>query len=1306
MKRPKSSSEDIKLSPESQNLRKFGDEIIRKGLTESNVFGPKLSHEKSVLNDSHITGIVSTHRVQKTAAKEWGFEPGTGSRANSSFDVPCSRPGRPISISMQIAIHFRVTPVTADDIDRGTFASASQHDTYVSRNTAVSKLPVASEISAQDQGRYLERDAAVEFVDGKPAIFSTISDDPQERQEFHALIEKVERARCGKTRSKSLKLNLKADPAFYRTLLGDEELPNKVRVLIENELERLPVGYAALSPAHPEQPADKTTADWLTVDDEEIYNTRRALQRCGRAQTKQWENTACFDQGSSPQIYHRIEGELPASLSVEQRAAALKTLCRQFEVRELPYVAVLHAPDANNDPNNVHFHIIYYARPARRMTSDRETHCRPFSVEAQAKALQGENGNFVKTQQQMKIRREAWPDGTPLPKAFEGKWDFEVEHKYKSGKRSYKTSRPFMRSKVREVTSREWFSQLRKLFAEAVNQELVRAGLPPSFHPGSFEEMGIDKKPEQKMFKGQASREMRGIPTVIGVENELSDWNYRISQLEKTKASNFASVDQEIESLDQQYQRLPGQTAAADDDFVKKMDQYAWMMWSVHQSTYESQLASEQLERLKSRPNMIIKRQTQLAELAKDDLKAFASGPRTKLDGARKRLENSERLIRDAEEHLAKLDRRLGSLARLPSQKALIASDQEEIAGKYRREVLDVLDGKFQSAPVPEVAIATMQPVPETKTNVLPVADPLRRHVLALVKSLLLGVRRLAQRDNGIIVPARVEIDRESELMREPAYLDAQPALQKIKQLQDRAIADVVGYLRAYPSALRLRTSDRSETSIPIKYELQVNQPSYKLTFSRFGDGPEIATAVEQALELEHKKQLAEAHKQEKWLEKRDQARRWLEKGQLHIQREADDSCIIAQTTELSKKEVSNATPNADLQKHFEQNIATTIVPASSDEIQSKTTSQPEGKKSDTPVEITKSGLETGKASINNRSSEKTEKPTRQSIMSALDALDDLMNIPRPSQLGTDTVAKPPIDHTVIGVADQKQVAYDPPADGKGMPVKATKSTEHEDLKPLPGDTQADQVASQENNPVQVQHNNPEPLAQTQESALQKPVPADRNDILGPARRIARDTPTVEQDNVEETIAFIKSAVDRPFTIAEINNGKLELVPLGPETRDGKLNKAVLYSSEMQIILRDTRDVQWAEKKQLSLLLLDHANGHNIGNIEAIIAVLPQEIDRKLFRKWQGTPTLIELQYKLADREERATQAYCSKWLKSKTFDHHNQLKNADLALRQYEKWPAEIPGDEFESMKSDAAKHRVNMFNQVQMARSSFGIA
>lgn len=174
MKRPKSSSKDIKLSPESQNLRKFGDEIIRRGLTESNVFGPKLSHEQSVLNDSHITGKVSTKRVQKTAAMEWGFEPGTGSRANLSFDVPCSRPGRPLSKSMQTAIHVRVTPVTADDIDRGTFASASQHDAYVSRETAVSKLPVASAISAQDQGRYLERDAAVEFVDGKPAIFAVM----------------------------------------------------------------------------------------------------------------------------------------------------------------------------------------------------------------------------------------------------------------------------------------------------------------------------------------------------------------------------------------------------------------------------------------------------------------------------------------------------------------------------------------------------------------------------------------------------------------------------------------------------------------------------------------------------------------------------------------------------------------------------------------------------------------------------------------------------------------------------------------------------------------------------------------------------------------------------------------------------------------------------------------------------------------------------------------------------------------------------------------------------------------------------
>jgi len=837
----------------------------------------KLSHDKSIFGDEHITGRVGgrARPIQKEEADEQG-------RVRKSLDVPISRNGRPVSVTGLITFHLCNTPVRTSCIDAGKLGSAGHHDKYLSREDAVPLMPDKTAIGAEGQGNYIERESATEAVDGKPVILSNISEDPSLRADFHAKAEKMERAACGKTRKKKIKLDVRGNPEFFRNLVNDPELPAEVREAISADLAA--EHRASADPLNLGSCASDQKTDWVTVEPDDVRKVRQCLERLGwKKNNKRWSATACFDQGSSPQVYQRIEGELPIELSLEGRVAALQQICRIFEVDGLPYVAVLHAPDELNDPANVHFHILYYSRPAALMTQDREKHFAPHALHA-GNVLH-KNADFVapKVERQMELRREAWPPGEPLPEEYEGKWDFEVAHRYKSGKRSYKTTYPFRQKKSRRVVSAEWFADLRNHVAKSINDELVSAGLKPKLHPGSFKDLAIEKTPETKLFKDQWDRELRGIPTVAGIENERCDWDYRISELERRKKTEQQLVTDHSCKLAAKFNSVDGRTAASIAAFEAAMVKYRVQREIAIQANFESDVARQYLERLRSRPSIIIKRNTRIVRSAEKDIRALGSTTSKKLAAAEARKAKAERAIGEAQECISVLFAQIGQAVSLPERKS-------EDAENARRSALSAVQKLRQILKQEPELVASAQPEPEPEpvrdaggraspitTNPEASLRPTSRIVYRIrekppapapgdlfARELLGGKRRLRQKSSGHVVPVTFKSPAEKLLTGDAHFLARQLELQEVKLRQDKRVANIVEYLTASRDGLQLSKPDAEPISR--RYELKVNVPSYRTDFVQFGDDPQIIAAVESAIDRTRQEHLDEVRRDEEEL--------------------------------------------------------------------------------------------------------------------------------------------------------------------------------------------------------------------------------------------------------------------------------------------------------------------------------------------------------------------------------------------------------------------------------------------------------
>lgn len=447
------------------------------------------------------------------ARARWAVEP--------DFKVPTCMVDRPRTITGATSFHFSYITISKEAVPtvngtpiEGAFGklregAGFEHSKYIERDGA----PETS--NGVQHAVYVERPGAVENImaatinetpteeesailgiqgmapEGIPSIFSNISDDPFERQEFWRAVERCER----NPKTHQIVLDPETSPRWWDALPETEQLdPSfKNHALLVGEKYRL-----YLDAAVPEGESRKRfQTDPYTVSTERAgMLIRQAMSMPGFDDSMP---PLKFKSGRGGRVQIRFVAELPHELSAEDRALIVQNFCDRLasiEKRKDPdgtsrkvgmmYTAVIHAPDAHNDSRNCHLHIVAHDRPARFL----EEH---------------------------------------------GMWDFEYQETY-SHKGEDRIRHPHRQNKIGEIAragngadyeraGRNFIPAMRKDFADITNAVLKARGINRRYDHRKYTEIGIDRTPTEHLGTKAAALEAIGVPTIVGQLNAIAIWN-------------------------------------------------------------------------------------------------------------------------------------------------------------------------------------------------------------------------------------------------------------------------------------------------------------------------------------------------------------------------------------------------------------------------------------------------------------------------------------------------------------------------------------------------------------------------------------------------------------------------------------------------------------------------------------------------------------------------------------------------------------------------------------------------------------
>ena len=233
---------------------------------------------------------------------------------------------------------------------------------------------------------------------------------------------------------------------------------------------------------------------------------RDRRKKDARASRKEDEFGIRHDAGKSDRVQFRLVGELPCEVDHDARRRILEGVCAEFEKRNLPYIAVIHAPGPNNHERNWHFHLVYHDRPVCRFDGTAETH------------IKTEDANKTKVSARALASKAKWLND-PLIQSQIGQWDFRVRAEWKTKSRNRRVSYPFAQRKDRDVTRKSFVPALRALLSDLTNAELERAGAARRVDPLSHKKARRASEPGQKLFSTDHALELSGVPTPRGTAN-------------------------------------------------------------------------------------------------------------------------------------------------------------------------------------------------------------------------------------------------------------------------------------------------------------------------------------------------------------------------------------------------------------------------------------------------------------------------------------------------------------------------------------------------------------------------------------------------------------------------------------------------------------------------------------------------------------------------------------------------------------------------------------------------------------------
>lgn len=483
----------------------------------------------------------------------WGLDP--------DFRAPTPLVDRPRSVDGATSFHFSFTRHSM----KGVPTSGGQplpgyalpgndlgfdHSKYIERDGA-------AEVSlGADHAVYLERPGAVERVRevaathsldeavaqelllsssaltplfGIPSVFSNISDDPFERQEYWRAVERE----ATPAKKHRILLDPTISPSWWDRLAHDDEIDVGFRIHALGVRDKYRQHLS-------DQDAGRTSARFkpqsyngLNVEaaGQILVSAARLLEDGSPAPFR-------FKSGAGGILQFRLVAELPHELSAEDRALIVQNFCDllgELEERDgkkvgMKYTAVIHAPDAHNDKRNYHLHLIAHHRPAE----------------------------FIEEL---------------------GLWDFEVvEHYVDPGSGKERNRHPFRQKTIGgvdrtpdagdpEKTGLNFIPYLRKEFARITNEVLAARGIDRRLDPRRYEEMKIDRTPTEHLGNSAAALEAIGVSTVRGSRNAVSIWNDAEREIRrqvviaaKAHASRNAELQKlhdDVMAIDQVHPHLP-----------------------------------------------------------------------------------------------------------------------------------------------------------------------------------------------------------------------------------------------------------------------------------------------------------------------------------------------------------------------------------------------------------------------------------------------------------------------------------------------------------------------------------------------------------------------------------------------------------------------------------------------------------------------------------------------------------------------------------------------------------------------------
>ena len=499
---------------------------------------------------------------------------------------------------------------------------------------------------APDHDRYIGRmDAVAIQPDGTQALITNIDPDDEERARFWSLVEKHEAV----ANRDQMSLRVSDQPAFWAAVSGQPACPA--------ELKR------ALGTNQPDEairfdvPSGKAMRAFLEKQPGWIKPTKANKSSA----TKPF---ASFHDGRKGRIQYRVVGELPDELGVEGRFATLREFAAEFERRKMPFVAVMHAPDHHNNEKNWHFHLIYYDRPCRRISTS-------------------DIANLAKR-------------GFRTDELEPGMWDFAVVTP-KRGRTNGKAT-PLKQNKVAEVTGEAWIKTLRHELAAITNRHLAGAGVKRRLDTRRYTEMGIVADPQEHLGTRQAAAETRGETTKTGSANELRQWKAIMAEGDARYRQALADADERVARY-RRTRRGPSPAGAEEQEAITLRD-------TLHRAARLDDIAfrlRHGIERARSRASHVRQANRQLVQ-------AFDADPAA---GRPSERDQSERLVAEASTYLGLLNERL------TDERALLADCRRD-AEAMRDDALAIEEQRHSAITPPAVAIYVKPTSVEPQLTVTP----------------------------------------------------------------------------------------------------------------------------------------------------------------------------------------------------------------------------------------------------------------------------------------------------------------------------------------------------------------------------------------------------------------------------------------------------------------------------------------------------------------------------------------------------------------------------------------------------------